>query len=321
MQSKLAMMWAGFVTVGLSVASAGWAQNQAYPVKPIRFVTTIPGSGSDVIARLLMPILTESLGQPIVVDNRGSVGAEAVAKAKPDGYTLLCYGPTVWISPLINTRVDYSIERDFIPVTTAAFSPNLIVVHPSLPVKSVKDLIALAKARPGQMNYAAGSVGSGAHLTAELFKSLARVNIVHISYKGTAPGMVALLSGEVAMSFPNAGTVAPYLKSGQLRALAVTTLRRSELTPGLPTAAESGLPGFESSTPFGYFAPAGTSPEIVGRLHKEVLQALKAPGIKQRLFGLGMEIVADTPQQFAAMIKADVAKWSKLIKEIGIAVN
>ena len=321
MQSMRAMIRAPFAVLAMAAATTGWAQYQSYPVKPIRFVTTPPGSGSDVIARILLPTLSQSLGQQVVVDNRGPIGAELVAKAKPDGYTILCYGPTIWIAPLINTQVDYNVERDFIPITMAASSPNVIVVHPSLPVKSVKDLVALARVRPGQLNYASGSTGSGAHLTGELFNSLARVKIVRVAYKGSGPGLIALLSGEVELSFPNAGTVAPFLKSGKLRALAVTTLQRSALTPGLPTAAESGLDGFESSTPFGYFAPTGTQAEIVGRLHREVVQALRAPGVNERLFALGMEIVASAPQQFAAHIKADVAKWSKLIKEAGIVVN
>ena len=299
----------------------GWAQTPSYPARPIRFVTTPPGSGSDVIARILLQPLTQSLGQQVVIDNRGPIGAELVAKSKPDGYTLLCYGPTIWIAPLINTQVEYNVERDFMPITMVAVSPNLIVVHPSLPVKTLKDLIALARAKPEQLNYASGSTGSGAHLTGELFNSLARVKIVRVSYKGSGPGLVALLSGEVEVSFPNAGTVAPYLKSGKLRALAVTTLQRSELTPGLPTAVEAGLVGFESSTPFGYFAPTGTPPEILGRLHQELVQALKAPGVKERLFGLGMETVGNEPQRFAAVIKGDVAKWSKLIKQAGIVVN
>ena len=321
MRSVTVTRCAIFALWAVATATSVRAQHAPYPVKPIRFVTTPPGSGSDVIARLLLPTLSQNLGQQVVVDNRGPLGADLVAKSKPDGYTILCYGPTIWIAPLINTQVEYSVERDFVPITMSVVSPNVIVVHPSLPVRSVKELIALARAKQGQLNYESGSTGSAAHLTGELFNSLARVRIVRVAYKGSGPGLIALLSGEVELSFPNAGTVASYLKSGKLRALAVTTLRRSELTPGLPTAAESGLDGFESSTPFGYFAPKGTPPEIVGRLHQELVRALRGPDIKERLFGLGMEIVASTPQQFADVIRADVAKWSKLIKEAGIVVN
>jgi tripartite-type tricarboxylate transporter receptor subunit TctC len=311
------------VAIGLCVVAPGitFAQDLAYPAKTVRLVTTRPGSGSDVVARILLPSLTKNLGQTIVIDNRGNIAAQVVAKSDPDGYTLLGYGPTVWISPLINSKTGYDAQRDFIPITMAAFSPNVIVVHPSLPVKSVKDLVTLAKARPGQLNYASGSTGSGSHLTGELLRSLAGVKIVRIGYKGSGPGLLALISGEVEMSFPNAGTVAPHLISGKLRALAVTTLRRSKLTPGLPTVAESGVTGFESSTPFGYFAPTGTPPAIITRLHKALLTALKTPGVNERLFGIGMEVVADTPQQFAAMVKADIAKWRKLIKDVGIIVN
>lgn len=185
-------------------------------------------------------------------------------------------------------------------------------------VKSVRELIALAKSRPGEFNYSSGTTGSGAHLTGELFKAMAGANIVRIAFKGSGPGLVALIGGEVQMSIPNAGTVAAHIKSGKVRALAVTTLQRSALVPGLATAAESGLPGFASTTPFGYFAPAGSAPAIINRLHKEIAAALNRPEVTQRLLSIGMEVVADTPREFAAFIKREVAVWGKLIKDAGI---
>ena len=306
------------VVLTLTCPFAGAAQPAGYPTKPIRFVTTEPGSGSDVAARLMSPALSAALGQQIVVDNRGVLGADLVARAQPDGYTVLSYGSTIWIAPLLKTQVGYDVLRDFAPVTLGTSSPGVIVVHPSLPVKNVKELIALAKAKPGEFNYASGTPGSAAHLTGELFKSLAGVDVIRISYKGSGPGLTALIGGQVQMSFPNAGTVAPHVKSGKVRALAVTTLKPSELAPGLPTAAESGLPGFESTTPFGFFVPTNTPPVIVSRLHREIASSLARPEVKERLFAIGMEVVANTPSQFAAHIKAEIGKWGKLIKDAGI---
>ncbi len=307
------------LVAGLATGYQGaYAQLRHYPAKPIRIVTTEPGGGSDAAVRIMQSALSGALGQPLVVDNRGVLGADVVARAQPDGYTILSYGSTIWISPLLRAHVAYDVLRDFAPITLGTTSPGVIVVHPSLSVKSVKDLIALAKSRPGEFNYASGSTGSGAHLTGELFKVLAGVNIVRIAFKGSGPGLVALIAGEVQMSFPNAGTVAAHMKSGKVRALAVTTLHQSALTPGLPTAVESGLPGFVSTTPFGYFAPAGTPPDIIGRLHKEIAGTLRRPEVTERLLGIGMEVVANTPREFAAFIKSEVALWGKVIKNAGI---
>lgn len=304
--------------VGVMVPGASMASGQNYPSKPIRIVTAAPGSGNDFAARLMAPGLTGSLGQPVIVDNRGIIAIETVAKAPPDGYTLLFYGTVLWLAPFLRDNVSYDPVLDFSPVTWATNSPNILVVHPSLPVKSVRELIALAKARPGELNYGSGSAGSTSHLAAELFRAMAGVNIVRISYKGAAPALNDVIAGQVHLIFPSASSVMPHVKSGRLRALAVASAGPSALAPDLPTVAASGLPGYESASILGIFAPAGTPATIINRLNHEIERALNRTEVKQRLFNSGAEVVASSPERLAATVKSEMARLGKVIRDAGI---
>lgn len=304
------------------IAGAMAASGQDYPRKPIRLVTAEPGGGNDFAARLIVQGLGGSLGQPMIVDNRGGAGgiiaADIVAKAQPDGYTLLLYANNIWIIPLLRSNTPFDVIRDFAPITWAAKSPNTVVVHPALPVKSVEDLIAHARARPGELNYGSGGSGSSTHLAVELLKSMAGVNIVRVPFRGNAPALNALFAGEVHLMIATAGTVAPHLKSGRLRALAVTSAQPSPLAPGLPTVAASGLPGYESIQIYGVFAPGRTSSVIVKRLHDEIVRVLGRADVKEKFLAAGVEPVGSTPQQLAATIRSEIARMSKVIKDAGI---
>ena len=299
---------------------AGLACAQNYPNKPVRIVTAGVGGGSDFAARLIAQGISPGLGQQVIVENRpsGVIPGETVAKAVPDGYTLLVSSSVLWLEPLLQGHAPYDAVRDFSPVTLAAKSPNILVVHPSLPVRSVKELIALAKAKPGQLNYAAGATGSSDHLAAELFKAMAGVDIVRVSYKTAATRMADLVGGHVQLSFGSGGTVAAQVKAGRLRALAVTSAQPSALLPDLPTVAASGVPGYEAIQILGVFAPAKTPAPLVSRLHREIVQALAHAGLKQKFLNSGVETVGSSPEQFAAVIQSDMAKWGKLVKTAGI---
>ncbi|MBI3937188.1 MAG: tripartite tricarboxylate transporter substrate binding protein [Betaproteobacteria bacterium] len=305
----------------MMIPGAGVVSGQSYPNKPIHIVTAQAGSGNDFAARLVAQGLTGSLGQQVVVENRTGAGGilviEPVAKAPPDGYTLLLYNTPMWVLPFMR-NVSWDPLRDFSPITLVVSSPNILVVHPSLPARSVQDLIALAKARPGELNYASGGTGSSTHLAAELFKAMAGVNIVRIAYKGSASPMSDLISGQVQLTFGIAAPVAPHVKSGRLRALAITSAEPSALFPGLPTVAASGLPGYESVSLFGMFAPAKTPATLIHRLNQEVVHVLNRAEVKEKFFNIGVEAVGNSPEQFAAMIKADMARWGKVIKDAGI---
>jgi len=300
---------------GVWMASAAVAQS--YPAKPIRIVTVAPGSANDIVARLIAQELRPVLGQTVIVDNRGTIAAEVVARAPADGYTLLLYGSAVWLSPFIRGNTPYDPVKDFVPITLVASSPNIIVVHPSLPVKSARELIALARARPGQLNYAAGSLGAAPHLAAELFKSMAKLNIVRVAYKGTGGSLIGIISGEVELMFPTAGSVTPHITAGKLRALAVTSLRPTALAPGLPLLSES-LPGYESVSLNGMLAPARTPDAIIRQLNAEVAKVMTRADIKEKLVAAGTDAMSTTPEEFAAIIQADMAKWGKLIRDAGI---
>ena len=314
--------WVSWVLAAMSgIACAGAAFGQNYPGKPIRIITAEAGGGNDFAARLLAQQLTRALGQPAIVENRGGAGgaiaAEAAAKAAPDGYTLLLYAGNVWTIPLLRSNAQYEIQ-DFAPITWIARSPNTVVVHPSLPVKDIKELIALARARPGQLNYASGGSGSATHLSVELFKAMAGVNIVRVPYKGNAPALNDLVAGQVQVMFPTAATVAPHLTSGRLRALAVTSAEPSVLAPGLPTVASAGLPGYESISIYGLFAPVKTPAAIIRLLNQECARYLRTAEVKERFFKMGVETVGSTPEEFAAAIKSDMTKMAKVIKDAGI---
>jgi len=308
-------------------ASLSPALAQNYPTKTIRMIVPFPPGGTtDILARVAGQKITEAFGQQVIIDNRpgagGNIGTELVAKAAPDGYTLLTDpGSTLTINPSLFAKLSYDVLKDFAPVTIIAAVPNLLVVHPSLPVKSVKELITLAKARPGQLNYASTGAGQSTHLSMELFKTMAGINVVHIPYKGSSPALVDLLGGQVSLMFDNMPSSLPHVKAGKLRALAVSTLKRSPAMPQLPTVAESGLPGFEVSVWFGVLAPAGTPREIVNKLNGAIVRSLQSPDVHERLAGQGAEPIGNTPEQFTAQMQRDLVKWAKVVRDSGAKLD
>lgn len=307
---------------GLMVLGADVVSGQDYPNKSIRIVTAVPGGTGDVAARLIARGLSGSFGQHVIVDNRpsGVIPAEIVAKAPPDGYTLLFYTTALWILPLLQ-KAPYDPVRDFSPITLATNSPNILIVHPSVAANSVMELIALAKARPGELNYGSSGVGSSARIAAELFKAMAGVNFMHVPYKGSGLVIIALLGNEVQVNFAPAAAVAPHIKSGKVRALAVTSAQPSALFPGLPTVAASGLPGYEIVNRAGILAPAKTPAAIINQLNQEIVRFLNQAEVKEKFFGIGLEAAPGSPEQFAAQIKSEMTLTSKVIKDAGIRAN
>jgi tripartite-type tricarboxylate transporter receptor subunit TctC len=300
------------------------AADMAYPTRPIRIVDAFPPGGpSDIVGRSISPRLSEALGQPVVIDNRGGaagvVGCDLVAKAAPDGYTLLL-GPSgaLTIQPSLSAKLPYDPQRDFEPVTQLTSGPQVIAVNPGVAAKSVADLIALAKAKPGQLNYASGGTGTANHLAAEVFKLAAGVDIVHVPYKGTGPALASVLAGETQMIVSSLLPALPHLKSGKLRALAVTSASRSSAVPDVPTAAESGLPKFETSSWHGILAPAKTPRAIIARLHDDFVKVLSLPDVRERLMAQGLNVVGSTPQAFAAYMRSETVKYARVIKQVGI---
>lgn len=304
----------------LLAAFTGQAFCQAYPTRPIRIVTSAPGGGSDMVSRLMAQGLTTALGQQVIVENRGGgvIAGETVAKAPPDGYTLLYYGSALWLLPLMRKDVPYEPLRDFAPISWVSRQPNVLVVHPSLPARSVRELIALAKAKPRGLNYSSGGTGSSGHLSAELFKYMAGVNILRINYKGQGPATNDLVAGQVQLTFGTSGSVMPHVKSGRLRALAVTSAEPSALVPGLPTIAASGVPRYESEQVSGIFAPSKTPAGVLTVLGQEIVRTLNRQEIKDRVFQSGAEIVASSPEQFTAKIREELARMGKVIKAASI---
>ena len=310
----------GIFSFGVLGLAAGVVSGQDYPSKPIRIITLAAGGGSDFTARQISQGISGPLGQSVIVDNRTAVlASEAVSKAAPDGYTLLVGGASIWIFPLLQ-KAPYDVN-DLSPISLISREVNILTVHPSLPVKSVKELIAMAKARPGQLNYAAGVIGGPQHLSAELFKALAGVDIVRVSYKGTAPALAAQMGGEVQLSFADVGAVMPHVKAGRLRALAVSSAEPSALAPQLPTVAASGVPGYELVGMTVIMAPARTPAPIITRLNQEVVRAVNQPDVKDRILKMGAEIVATSSERLASIIKSDVARMGKVIKDAGIKVE
>ena len=304
--------------MGLAMLAAGGAAAQDYPSKAIRIMTTEAGSGSDVAARLLAQGLTAALGQQVLVDNRGVLSAEIAAKAAPDGYTLLLNGPFIWLMPFMRSTPPYDPVRDLAPVTLAVTAANILVVHPPLPVNSVKSLIALAKARPGRINYGSSAAGGTPHLAGELFKSMAGIDIVRIPYKGMGQAVTGLIGGEIALMFPTAGSARPHVNSGRLKALAIISAQPSALFPGLATVSASGVPGYESSTLTGVFAPAKTPAAMINRLNQEMVRILQSQVAKERFAAGGLEVVGSSAEQFSAVVKADMARMGKVIRDAGI---
>ncbi len=292
---------------------------QTYPTRAIRIVTAEAGGGPDLVSRFIAAGLTTALGQQVVVDNRASgvIPGDLVSKAPPDGYTLLVTSGILWIIPFLQTT-PFDPIKDFTPITLTNRSPNILVVHPSLPVRNVKELIALAKSKPGQLNYGTAAIGSPNHLAAELFKSMANVNIVGVPYKGTAPALNDLIAGQVQMVFATTASGMGHVKSGRLKALAITTLQRSALAPDLVTVSESGLPGYESVSVYCVLAPAKISETLVTRLNQEVVRVLNQADVKEKFFKAGVETIGSTPDQLAAAMKSEMTRMGKVIRDAHI---
>jgi tripartite-type tricarboxylate transporter receptor subunit TctC len=312
------------ILLSAAACSAGAAQaQQNYPARPVRLVVpSSPGGGTDITARIIAPKLGEYLGQQVVVENRSGagtmIGGEVVAHAAPDGYTLLMGISTLAINPAMYKKVPYDALKDFAPISQVVALPNVLVTHPSLPVKSVKELIAFAKARPGQINFASAGVGTNPHLSMELFLSMAGLKMIHVPYKGSGQGVIDLLAGHVTVMTPSILTALGFVKNKRLRALGVTSARRAGGAPEIPTLAEAGVPGYEAVQWFGVLAPAGTPRPIITRLHNEVVRTLQSAEVKQRLVSDGADPVGSAPDEFAAFLRSETAKWAKVVKDIGI---
>jgi tripartite-type tricarboxylate transporter receptor subunit TctC len=306
----------------LACAPAGWAQG--YPAKPVRYVMPATGA-SEIVGRLLAQGMSETLGQQVFVDVRagagGNIGAEIAAKAPPDGYTVLQVSQAHTVNMSLYRNPGYDIVRDFAPVTKADLSPLMVVVHPSFPVKSIAELVRLAKAWPGAINYASAGAGSSTFLAAELFKLASGVQLTEVSYRGGSPAVTAVVSGEVPLYFAPIATALPFIREGRLRALAMCTAQRSPLLPDLPTVAASGYPGFEASNWHGLVAPAKTSKEIIATLRSAVIAALKRPDIAKRVHDLGLTPIGDQPAEFGEFLRADVDKWRKIVRQRGLTAD
>ena len=307
----------------LSGAGVKYADAQSYPVRPIRLVVaSSPGGGSDILGRLIAQKLTELLGQQVVVENRagasGIIGVDLVAKSPPDGYTLILTQTSLAINPSMIKKMPYDAMRDLAPISEIVAAPNVLVVHPSVPAKNVKELIALAKSKPGRLVIASPGLGTSPHLSAELFKVMAKVDMEQVLFKGSGLGVISLLAGEVSVAFPTTPTVMPYLRSGRLRPLGVTGAKRAQVLPEVPTIAEAALPSYESTQWYGILAPAATPRPVIDRLYREISRVLHMPDMQERLAAEGTEVVDGTPEVFAAHIKSETEKWAKVIKAAGI---
>jgi tripartite-type tricarboxylate transporter receptor subunit TctC len=304
--------------------AAALTHAQSFPVKPVRVITPFTaGSAIDTLARVVGQKLGDTWGQQVVIDNRiganGIIGTEAAAKAPADGYTVYLGNiSTLAVNPHLYLKLPYDALRDFAPVTLAATIPVVLVVHPSLPVKSVRELIALAKAHPGQLNYASGGTGSAQHLPMEMLRVDTGINIVHVPYKGLGPAFSDVLGGQVPMMFTGVSNVVPYMKTGRLRVLAIGSPRRSATLPDVPTVAEAGVPGFDFDSWTGYLVPVGTPRELIVKLHADITRTLVAPEVRDKLVTLGFDLVGGTPEAFATLIRNDIARFGKLIKAAGI---
>jgi tripartite-type tricarboxylate transporter receptor subunit TctC len=323
MRSSLARV----ILFGLFAALPLLATGQSYPSRPIRLVVPFPAAGTtDLLARAMAQKLSEALGQQVVVDNHpgagGNIGADLVAKSAPDGYTLLMGTVgTHAINVSLYARMPYDAVKDFVPIVLVAGVPNVLVVNPALPVKTVADLIKLAKDQPGVINFASSGNGTSIHLSGELFKSPTGVQMTHVPYKGSAPALTDLIGGQVQVMFDNLPSALPQIKAGKLRAIAVTSIKRAPALPDLPTIAESGVPGFEASSWFGILAPAGTPREIVLRLNREANKALQGAEMKEKLLAQGAEAVGNSPEFFVDYIRSETVKWAKVVKDSGAKVD
>lgn len=310
-----------FVLAGTTTAASAQGTN---PTRPIRIVVaSAPSSGADIVARLIAQGLTEKLARPVVVENRsgagGIIGYETVAKAPADGYTMLLSSPSLATNPATYKTLPYDAMRDFTPITQLVQTPNILVVHPSVPAKTVKEMIALAKLHPGEILYASSGQGTGPHLTMELFCLMTQTRMTHVPYKGSTPGIIDLVAGQIWIMAPSVISVMSQIRSNKLRALGVTSASRISVAPEIPTVAETGVPGYEAVVWFGLLVPTGTPRDIVARLYKEATTVLRSPNIKERITADGAEVVASSSEQFAAFIHAETAKWSKVAKAAGLA--
>ena len=310
----------------IAFVAAGAVCAQAYPVKPLRMVVPFaPGGGTDVIARYVAAGMSESMGRQVVVDNRGGangiVGTEIVARAPADGYTLLFVSSPHSVNPGLYPKLPYDTLRDFAPVSMVALSPYVLVVHPSLPARNVKELVALAKTKPGEISYGSGGSGSSAHLAAELFNQMAGVKLREIPYKGAGPALLAVVSGETAVVFGNALTVKPHIQSGRLRALGIASAKRSPSAPELPTIAEAGVPDYRADAVLGLLVPARTPRPIVERLNAEVHQIMRRPGAVDAMNNVGVDIALSTPEEFGRVIETEMQRWGKLIRTLNLKVQ
>ena len=307
-------------------AGAALAHAQPYPSKPIRLIVPYsPGAGTDAISRILAQKLSDSLGQQMIVDNRpgagGTIGTEIVAHSAPDGYTLLFAPTSHAINPNLYTKLPFDTQKDFVPISVVASLPVVLAVEASVPARNVAELVALAKSRPGQLTMASSGNGSVFHLTGEMFKGAAGVNILHVPFKGGAPAVTALIAGQVSMAFETSVTLVPHIKSGKLRPLAVASARRISILPEVPTLAEAGYPGILSENWYGLYAPAGTPKEAVARLYTELERAIHSPDVRDKLAQQGAEIRENTPEQTAAFLNAEMAKWARVIRDSGAKVD
>ncbi len=307
-------------------AGAGNTAAQNYPAKPVRFIVPYAaGGGVDIVTRTLAQKLAELFNQSFVVDNRPggntNLGSEAVARAAPDGYTLLMASPANAVNVSLFAKMPYDTLRDFAPVAQIGYGPLVLVVHPSVPATTVKELLALCRSRPGQLTYASGGNGSSQHLAAEMLRITSAISIIHIPYKGAAPALVDLIGGQTTFMFNNTLEVLQYVKAARLRALAVASAKRSTVLPGVPTFAESGLPGFEATVWWGVVAPAATPTDVIAKLNVEIVRALRAPEIRERFASLGAEIVGSTPEQFGEFLKSETVKWASVIKASSIRAD
>jgi len=306
---------------------AGAVSAQAYPTKTIRMIIGFaPGGGTDIVGRIVAQKLGEALGQQVIADNRagasGQLAAELVAKASPDGYTIMmAHIAAISILPSLVSKLPYDPLKDFAPISLAAIGPNLLVVHPSVPAKTVRQLIALAKARPGQLQFASAGAGTVQHLAGELFKLQAKVDMLHVPYKGSGQSIIDLIAGHVHLDFDSVPPVINHVRQGKLRALAVTSAKRFSLLPDIPTIEESGVPGFDMSTWWGLVAPAAMGKEAIGRLQVETVKLLRQPDVKEKIAFAGAETVGNTPEEFAAYIRAETAKYARIVKAANIKLD
>ena len=314
------------LAVTVMLFAAGNVFAQSYPTKPIRIIVPFPAGGAtDIFTRLISQKLTENLGQQVLVDNRagasGIIGTEILVKSAPDGYTLMITATHHAINPSLYKKLPYDTAQDLVALTLVATSPNILLAHPSFPANTVQELIAMAKAKPGQLNFASTGIGGSNHLSGEMFKSMAGIDMVHIPYKGAAPAMNDLLGGQVSLMFDTPAAGLPHIRAGKLKALAVTSAKRTAIAPDIPTIAESGVPGYEALSWFAMYGPAKMPKEIVTRINTEVVKVLHLPEIQKRFADLGAEPVGNSPEEFAAYLKSEMAKWAKVVKDCGARLD